>query len=389
MFPGSTQGSSAKLKTKGLEKEVKTNEDNFGVLEANEQHVEELEEMINYKKQISAIHPNDGLKYRDKPETPKEEMKKPNPVPKIEKFADFAKPHATPSEATKPTPRFFGNLHVEKPIPTDYKMQMKAESPGTGSASVKSPDLQLRVRPVTEEEQFEYMPSNENIKHALETNEQEVAHKNVSVIDDSDPFPGTEDEEYKSKVMETFKSSVISASSSSYDFDKMSDKIDDIVKLKEQRGRESQRSLKGRDKVQKMKTENDNRILPAPSEMESFFAMRKPPEEEFFLMTLMCYKLNHLHMEKICDINGKELYNKAALDMRLPFFQFPNFIEKELDSAYLNVAYQKRKKKHLKKTPKKLTKLQKRQRRRVMEYPEQLRGKILDDDYEFDDSYFN
>jgi hypothetical protein len=33
-----------------------------------------------------------------------------------------------------------------------------------------------------------------------------------------------------------------------------------------------------------------------------FLAMRKSPEEEFFMMLLMTYKLNHPNMNKICDV---------------------------------------------------------------------------------------
>ena len=39
--------------------------------------------------------------------------------------------------------------------------------------------------------------------------------------------------------------------------------------------------------------------------------MRKSPEEEFFMMLLMTYKLNHPSMNKVCDIDSKELFYLA------------------------------------------------------------------------------
>ena len=73
--------------------------------------------------------------------------------------------------------------------------------------------------------------------------------------------------------------------------------------------------------------------------------------------------------------------------MRLPFFKFPEFIEKELEAVYLNLMYNQRKKKHMKKK-KPLTKLQQLQRHHVKKCPEEMFGKVLDDDYDFDDEYF-
>jgi len=39
--------------------------------------------------------------------------------------------------------------------------------------------------------------------------------------------------------------------------------------------------------------------------------MRKSPEEEFFMMLLTTYKLNHQSMSKICAIDSKELFHLA------------------------------------------------------------------------------
>ena len=132
-----------------------------------------------------------------------------------------------------------------------------------------------------------------------------------------------------------------------------------------------------------------HKVLPVTHEIDSYLAVRSPPEEEFFLMTLMWYKLNHQHFGKICDINGQKLYIKASKDLMIPFYKFSEFIEKELDAAYLSLIYQKRKKKHLQKTIKKLTPLQNAQKQRVKITPlVEQRGKILDDEYDLDDEYF-
>lgn len=82
------------------------------------------------------------------------------------------------------------------------------------------------------------------------------------------------------------------------------------------------------------------------------------------------------------------MYKKALKECGSNFLVYPEFIEKELDAAYLNLMYLKMKKKHMQKT-KPLTKLQKKQRLRVKQHPEEMFGKLLDDDYDFDDEYFN
>jgi len=77
--------------------------------------------------------------------------------------------------------------------------------------------------------------------------------------------------------------------------------------------------------------------------------------------------------------------NKAVIEKKLNFFQFSAFIEEECDAAYLNACYQR----HKKRSPKKLTKLQVKQRQRVKLYPELLFGRVIDDEYDLDDWYFN
>lgn len=72
-----------------------------------------------------------------------------------------------------------------------------------------------------------------------------------------------------------------------------------------------------------------NRILPSPGEIQNYLAVRKPPDEEFFLMLLLSFKLNHPHMEQICSINSTKLLDKAIREKKLTFFQFSHFIEEE------------------------------------------------------------
>ena len=192
----------------------------------------------------------------------------------------------------------------------------------------------------------------------------------------------------KPKRMESIKSSIISSSSDFSNCDKISERLAEIIIIKEEKDHvEEIAEIKRRGHRKNALT--IHRVLPISNEINNYLSARSPPEEEFFLMTLMWYKLNHQHFGKICDINGQKLYIKASKDLMLPFYKFPDFIEKELDSAYLNLIYLKRKKRHLQKPTKALTPLQQAQRLRVKQAAQnEQRGKIYDDEYEFDDDYF-
>ena len=337
----------------------------------NDQKVEELDAIIKSdRRKISSIAAEGEIKPRN------------------------MKPQAV---VQPPAPKFVGNIHVDKHIPQNYKMQMKPleleeEQLGVTQEGFESFNANKTMK---KEERMrlsssgDAMPSNEEVQDALDVRRSTLMHANVSVMEDFDADPEIPSNAAKqSKRMESFKSSILSKSSSSQsDYDRMSEQIAEFIQVKEEHGVQSEDYIKGKARGHKKNVQTMNRILPAPDEMEQFLAVRKSPEEEFFLMTLVCYELNHAHMKKICDINSQKLFNRAAVELKLPFYQFPGFIEKELDSAYMNLMYKQRKKKHMKKA-KPLTKLQKRQRARVKECPEELYGKVLDDDYDFDDEYF-
>ena len=308
-------------------------------------------------------------------------MKSHRKISEIEKDQMMFKPKLQKSEEKKQSGKFIGNIHRDVAIPQDYKIMMK---PAQEDQLLRSKG---RNQDDDNEESEEFMPTSDEVQEALSRQEiEDGGHKNISIINTYDDDIALQ----KSKRMDSFRPSIVSESSDSFsDLDQMSKGMADIIDMRESAGFEKQKVMRKRAAKEEKKIRQSNTdILPAPEDMEQMFSVRRPPEEEFFFMLLTCYKINHAHMSKICDINGKNLFEKAASVKKIPFFEYPNFIEKELDAAYMNMMYQKRKKKHVVKA-KPLTKIQKKQRLRVKKYPENLYGKVLDDEYDFEDDYFN
>ena len=277
-----------------------------------------------------------------------------------------------------------------QPYKMEIKQETKKEKPMINNSDSEENDKikQIKASIINFDDEEDLLPTNKRIKEVLNFDDKRTNKKVVSIVDDFEN-DGDNDSIKNNKIMESLKSSILSSNSEFSNCDKISERMADIITMKDERKEDIERNIEGRKRGHKKNVLTMNRILPAPGEIENYLAVRSPPEEEFFLMTLMWYKLNHQHFWKICDINGQKLFMKASKDMKLPFFKFPDFIEKELDTAYLNLIYQKRKKKHMQKTPKKLTPLQKKQRLRVKQVPaEESRGKVLDDDYDIDDEYF-
>jgi hypothetical protein len=304
----------------------------------------------------------------------------------------FSTKNENENYATKPLGNTFKcNVQVNKEFPKNYQMNLiKSE---TGRESFESRSISPQKRNNVQLE-FEYevsgeseFPSNEHVQNALYAKLESMVIENISIMENLEAEqesrePGRMLQSYK--TMEAFKPSILTESESSYSIDIMSKRSESIVQVKGERGSNEQNM---RRKMAHSKVSEDmNRILPLAEDMAQFLAVRKPPEEEYFLMTLMTYKLNHAHFAKICNINPQELFRKASKELKLQFFAYSGFIEKELDTVYMNLMYKTRKEKHLKKKP--LTKLQKKQRHRVKKYPEEMYGKMLDDDYDFDDEYF-
>eukprot|EP00347_Sterkiella_histriomuscorum_P021133 403335130 len=65
---------------------------------------------------------------------------------------------------------------------------------------------------------------------------------------------------------------------------------------------------------------------------------RDDAEIEFFKMLVLCYKLNHPQMSKICHINSEKLYRRAKSE-NITFFKFQEWIEKQVNTKTLSVLY--------------------------------------------------
>lgn len=306
----------------------------------------------------------------------------------------FQKGNKNENDALKPLGNTFkGNVHVNVEIPKNYQMtlgntELEQESFGKRPATLqKKTRAQLEVEFEGSEEIG--LPNNNDVFDALNGNDASMRIENISVMENFEAEVEQEENhkhyEKSSKTMEDFKPSILTESEDSYSSDRMSKEIDNIVQIKGERLNYEQ-NMRRKNALTKI-NQDLNRILPGPEDMSQFLAVRKPPEEEYFLMTLMTYKLNHDHFAKICSINSNNLFFKATKELKLPFFSYPSFIEKELDTVYMNLMYKKHKKKHTKKK-KPLTKLQKKQRENVLKHTDEMYGRMLDDDYDFDDEYF-
>jgi hypothetical protein len=288
-----------------------------------------------------------------------------------------------------PKNRFSMKKHVDVEIPQDYKMMTVKENISTEQKNIHPKRVANYECKVENQFHEENLPSNTEVQNALNWHRQTGKYENISIMEDFESSPQNKENERISFKMESLKSSMFSQSSDSFsDYDKMSKGMADIIEIKPGAGFDSDMILKRRPREEGKSISQSEKTLPSPEEQSHMLSMRKPPEEEFFFMTLNYYKIKHKHMQQIWDINAQKLYKKALKEWGPNFLVYPEFIEKELDEAYLNLMYLKMKKKHMQKA-KPLTKLQKKQRLRVKQYPEEMFGKLLDDDYDFDDEYFN
>ena len=321
-----------------------------------------MEKVISNQRKISEIPKDGDLKYKPKPK------------------------HL---EAGSPTNNFAGNIHVDVEIPQNYKMMtVKEDSPQERKIiqPKRVTDYEWKVEDPFSDEN---LPSNTDVQRALNWQKQTGKYENISIMEDFGNSPQNKENERISYKMKSLKSSMFSQSSDSFsDYDKMSKGMADIIEIKPGAGIDSDMIRRRKPKEDSKSISQSEKTLPAHEDQSHLLSMRKPPEEEFFFMTLNYYKIKHKHMQQIWDINAQKLYKKALKECGPNFLVYPEFIEKELDAAYLNLMYLKMKKKHMRKA-KPLTKLQKKQRLRVKQHPEEMFGKLLDDDYDFDDEYFN
>ena len=60
-------------------------------------------------------------------------------------------------------------------------------------------------------------------------------------------------------------------------------------------------------------------------------ALRKDPNEEFFKMTLLSYKLNHPETSCLMDSGSGELYKKVK-ESKKPFYKWPDWIKEYMEN---------------------------------------------------------
>ena len=94
-------------------------------------------------------------------------------------------------------------------------------------------------------------------------------------------------------------------------------------------------SIQSYSKLFTIKTSNHIKIYPSKSS-------RKQPSEEYFMLTTQIIKMNSPHMENICSVNTQLLYEKALHD-EIPFHKWHEWIEKQLNNAYIQTLYKKKK----------------------------------------------
>ena len=130
------------------------------------------------------------------------------------------------------------------------------------------------------------LPTNKRIQDIFEFHDKFPNDKVVSIVDDFGPDDHNNIKE-NNKMMDSMKSSLVSSNSEFSNCDKISERMADIIIIKDGVKEDVDRNLEGRKRGHKKNVLTMNRILPAPGEIENYLAVRSPPEEEFFLMTLM------------------------------------------------------------------------------------------------------
>lgn len=135
---------------------------------------------------------------------------------------------------------------------------------------------------------------------------------------------------------------------------------------------------------QKQKTWREDSDLPSDEDLEGHSAEQREQNKAFFCITPMALEM---------DKNGKPIdpiasrFRRTGKDVKFPFQEGSH---SSMDADFLNNMYQnkKRKKKNNKKKKRELTKYQKKQRHRVKDSVEFMYGKILDNQYDIDNGYF-
>lgn len=75
-------------------------------------------------------------------------------------------------------------------------------------------------------------------------------------------------------------------------------------------------------------------------QVEVMSRKRKNPCEEYFILATQAVKMNSTYMDAICTIPTQVLYKKATT-REVPFHKWHEWIEDELNSAYIQILFQR------------------------------------------------
>jgi len=73
-------------------------------------------------------------------------------------------------------------------------------------------------------------------------------------------------------------------------------------------------------------------------------AGRKEPNQEFFQMCLLSFKMNNQDLDEVMNLDQKALYHKCAEQEKKQFFEFQDWISKEVNKIRFKKVYNKNKK---------------------------------------------
>jgi hypothetical protein len=73
--------------------------------------------------------------------------------------------------------------------------------------------------------------------------------------------------------------------------------------------------------------------------------IRKDPNQEFFQMCLLSYKMNNQDSEVVMELNHRELYRKCTEQDKKQFFEFSDWIQREVKKLKFKHAFRENLKK--------------------------------------------
>jgi len=81
----------------------------------------------------------------------------------------------------------------------------------------------------------------------------------------------------------------------------------------------------------------------------SSIGIRKDPNLEFFQMCLLCFKINHKSHHEVLEVNYRQLYKKCTEKDKKQFYEFNEWIDKEIKKQRFKKAFEKNRLRQLRK----------------------------------------